>query len=607
MQEKVAYWNEVASRYVSWMKPWEQVFSGGFVQGQVTWFAGGKLNVSSNCLDRHLETLAEKPALIWEGDSEEQHQVWTFKALHREVCKLANGLKSLGIGKGDAVGIYMPMIPQAAIAMLACTRIGAVHAVVFAGFSSHALKQRLEAAACKLLITADSYQRGGKLVSLKQQADEADFCRNLVVKHQNSLVNFDPRRDIWWDELVNNQSDYCPPQPMDAEDPLFILYTSGSTGKPKGLVHTTGGYLVQTALTHDYVFGCKPGEIFWCTADVGWITGHSYVVYGPLCNGITTLMYEGVPTWPDAGRNWRIIDKHQVNVFYTAPTAIRTLMGAGDNWLNDSSRKSLRLLGTVGEPINPEVWQWYQQKVGLNRCPVVDTWWQTETGAIMISPTYQDTGVKPGAASRPLPGIVPVLLNDKGEEIQGSGKGLLAIKYPWPSLARTIAGDHQRYQETYFLNGYYMTGDGATRDSDGDYWITGRVDDVLNVSGHRIGTAEIESALLCHPKIAEAAVVGVPHEIKGQGIFAYVVLKQGMQEYQTLIEELKETVKTEISAIAKPDVIQFVSELPKTRSGKIMRRILRAIASKAVEHVHELGDLSTLANPHVVEHLIKSK
>jgi acetyl-CoA synthetase len=602
------FWAKIAKEYVDWYTPWRTVRQGGFEQGDIQWFLGGKLNISFNCIDRHLPSKSNQVAIIWEGDNEQDRTSLTFAELHQEVCLMANALKSLGVRKGDVVAIYLPMIPEAAISMLACARIGAVHTVVFAGFSPHALRQRLEASHCRVLITADGFQRGGKLFSLKSQADEASAgldIKTLIIKHSNTPVAFENSRNVWWHEVKQRVSTHCEPEIMDAEDPLFILYTSGSTGKPKGLVHTTGGYLVQSAYSHHLIFQCQSEDVFWCTADVGWITGHSYVVYGPLCNGTTTLMFAGVPTWPNPDRCWKIIDEHQVSVFYTAPTAIRALKRAGDQWLDGSSRQSLRLLGSVGEPINPEVWQWYQQHVGLGRCPIVDTWWQTETGAIMICPQGDLRQEKPGSAGQPLPGIHPVLLNDHGHEIEGVGEGALAIKYPWPSIARTVAGDHQRYQETYLFHGYYLTGDGAKRDADGDYWLCGRIDDVLNVSGHRLGTAEIESALVSHPLVAEAAVVGIPHPIKGQGIQAFVSLKSNSHPQDQLQEELMEVVKTEISAIAKPDVIQFVADLPKTRSGKIMRRLLRLIASNTVSRMDELGDLSTLANPQVIEDLLK--
>lgn len=601
------FWADAATRYVSWMSPWKTVQQGGFEQGDVQWFVEGKLNVSVNCLDRHLPTKANQVAILWEGDNEEDKQSLTYAALYQDVCRMANVLKTLGIKKGDTVAIYLPMIPEAAISMLACARIGAVHTVIFAGFSAQALGQRIKASSCKLLITADGYQRGGKTFALKQNADEASLgldLKTLVIKHNNNPVPFNARSNYWWHTLKQNVSPHCEPEAMDAEDPLFILYTSGSTGQPKGLVHTTGGYLVQVAQSHHHIFNCKANEVFWCTADVGWITGHSYVVYAPLCNGITTLMFGGIPTWPDAARCWRMIDKYFVNVFYTAPTAIRALKRAGDEWLSTTSRKSLRLLGTVGEPINPEVWEWYQQSVGLGQTEVVDTWWQTETGAIMLSPQMNHKSVKPGAACQPLPGIFPVLLDDDGKELNDTAEGALAIKYPWPAMARTIAGDHTRYRNTYLKNGYYLSGDGALRDKDGDYWISGRIDDVLNVSGHRLGTAEIESALLTHDHIAEAAVIGVPHPVKGLAIHAFVSLKRGKHIHEALNKELLEAVTVSIGAIARPEVIQIIHDLPKTRSGKIMRRILRMISCQHIESLEELGDLSTLANPEVVEELI---
>lgn len=602
------FWSEIAKQTVDWIKPFTKTLEGDLHHGNVTWFEDGQLNVSANCLDRHLPHKADQAAIIWENDAGDEDRTITYGQLHEEVCRMSNVLKKLGLKKGDVAAIYMPMIPEAAMAMLACARIGVVHTVVFAGFSAHALRQRLIASDCKLLITADSFQRGGKEVALKAQADEATqelSIKTLVVKHKKTPVSFDKTKNYWWHELRQVVDAVCPPEPMYAEDPLFILYTSGSTGQPKGVVHTTGGYLVQTAYTHHLIFGCKEGEVFWCTADVGWVTGHTYVVYGPLCNGITTLMFVGIPNWPDPSRNWQIVDKHQVNVLYTAPTAIRALMKTGNDWLKSSSRQSLRLLGTVGEPINPEAWHWYHEAVGEGRCNIVDTWWQTETGSTMISATRANPRQKPGSATQPIPGIVPVLLNEKGEEIKGEDTGFLAIKYPWPSLARTIAGDHDRYRKIYLSKGYYITGDGARRDEDGDYWITGRVDDVINVSGHRLGSAEIESALVSHPAVAEAAVVGFPHDLKGQGIYAYVILKVGYKDTQSLKDELMQMVKKEISAIAIPEVIHFVPDLPKTRSGKIMRRILRKIAGKEVEHIDELGDLTTLSNPNVVEALMK--
>lgn len=601
------FWSQVAREKVDWIKPWDSALSGDLQQGDIQWFAGGKLNVATNCLDRHLANKANHPALIWEGDDEHQDKTLSFAQLHQEVCKMSNVLKKLGIKKGDVVSIYLPMIPEAAIAMLACARIGAVHTVIFAGFSAHALRQRLIASKSACLITVNSFQRGGKNVPTKEHVDEATHGLNLktliIVKHGQDNLELN-ENEAWWHELKEQVDAQCEPEPMDAEDPLFILYTSGSTGQPKGVVHTTGGYLVQAAFTHQHVFNCQANDVFWCTADIGWITGHSYVVYGSLANGITSLMYEGIPTWPNPDRNWNIIDKHKVSVFYTAPTAIRALMKAGDQWLDSSSRSSLRILGSVGEPINPEAWQWYYQKVGKNNCPIVDTWWQTETGTIMLSPHWNETSFKPGSARHPIPGIVPVLLDEQYQEISGPGEGLLAIKYPWPSMARTIAGDHKRYCMTYLSKGYYITGDGAKRDKDGDYWITGRVDDVINVSGHRLGTAEIESALITHPAVAEAGVVGMPHELKGQGIYAFVVLKQNAVTNEQLTTALINTVKEVIGPIAKPDVIRFVSDLPKTRSGKIMRRILRKVACNEVSSLEDLGDLSTLADPDVVRELL---
>ncbi|STX27654.1 acetyl-CoA synthetase [Legionella beliardensis] len=610
-EQRDSFWNGLAKQYVDWMAPWDKVSSGDFTSGNIQWFINGKLNVSANCLDKHLPTKGNHTAILWEGDNEHEQKSLTFAELHQEVCLMANGLKSLGIKKGDTVAIYLPMIPEAIMAMLACTRIGAIHTVVFAGFSATALRQRLEASQCKLLITSDSYQRGGKLFPLKLHADEASESLNLktlVIKHSQAPVSFDPVTNYWWHDIKATVDANCTPEMMDAEDPLFILYTSGSTGKPKGLVHTTGGYLVQVAYSFQQIFAPKADDVFWCTADIGWITGHSYLIYGPLCNGITTLVFGGVPTWPDPARCWKMIDKYQVNIFYTAPTAIRALKRAGDQWLDNTSRQSLRLLGSVGEPISPEVWLWYYEKVGAKRCLIVDTWWQTETGSIMLSPqdkTLQT--VKPGCACQPLPGIYPVLLDENYHEIAGAAEGILAIKYPWPSLARTIAGDHPRYRANYFHNGYYITGDGAHRDAESDYWISGRIDDVLNVSGHRLGTAEIESALIAHPDVAEVAVVGVPHAIKGQGIYAFVSLQEGCKPSAKLQDTLIENTKAAIGAIAKPDTIQWVHDLPKTRSGKIMRRVLRLIASDSVNALEELGDLSTLANPQAIEELFKEK
>lgn len=607
-EQAKTFWDETAKRVVQWDKPWHTLLSGGFEQGDVQWFLGGKLNVSSNCLDRHLPHHHHKTAIIYEGDEPSQTAHITFGALHQDVCRMANVLKSLNITKGSRVGIYLPMIPEAAIAMLACARIGAVHTVVFAGFSPQSLKMRLEAAECSLLITANAYQRGGKSFALKAQADEATLSlalKTLVIAHTDAPCPFDPARDVWWHEAREHVSADCEAQPMDAEDPLFILYTSGSTGKPKGLVHTTGGYLVQAAFSHDHLFQCQQDDVFWCTADIGWITGHTYVIYGALCNGVTTLMFSGVPNWPTPARCFEIIDAHHVSVFYTAPTAIRALKRAGDQWLDSSHRDSLRLLGSVGEPINPEVWEWYKKAVGKNRCPIIDTWWQTETGAAMLAPPSITHREKPGAACQPLPGIYPVLLDEQFNEVEGEGSGALAIRHPWPAIARTVLGSHARYKASYFKNGYYLTGDGSHRDKEGDYWITGRLDDVLNVSGHRIGSAEIENVVVQHPKVAEAAAIGLPHDIKGEAIALFVSLKPGQTLDDTLVTALQALIVKSIGKIAKPDTIQAVSDLPKTRSGKIMRRILRKIASHEAQTIEELGDLSTLANPEIVEKLLK--
>lgn len=605
------FWAEMAHSFVSWDKPWKQVVSYDFEQGETQWFSGGKLNVSYNCIDRHLPARADQTAFIWEGDDPQDSQHITYAQLKDHVCRLANTLKARGVSKGDRVCIYMPMIPEAAYAMLACTRIGAVHSVVFGGFSPEALKDRILDSDCRILITADEGLRGSKSVPLKANADKAlAYCLNvhtcLVVKRTGGAIEWQDDRDIWYHETVAQADVDCPCESMDAEDPLFILYTSGSTGKPKGVLHTTGGYLLQTAMTFKYVFDYREDEVFWCTADVGWVTGHSYIVYGPLANGATSLIFEGVPTYPDAGRCWEVIDKHQVNTFYTAPTAIRALHAMGDEPVTRSSRSSLRLLGSVGEPINPEAWEWYYNVVGDGRCPIVDTWWQTETGAHMITPMPGATDLKPGSASFPFFGVELALLNEDGSEIEGAGAGYLVIKSSWPSQIRSIYGDHQRMIDTYFKTypGYYFTGDGASRDADGYYWITGRVDDVLNVSGHRMGTAEVESALVLHPLIAEAAVVGFPHDIKGQGIYAYVTPMQGVETSEELRAELIALCATEIGAIAKPDIIQWAPGLPKTRSGKIMRRILRKIAENELD---SLGDTSTLADPSVVESLVANR
>lgn len=611
IEDPDSYWSEQATKFLSWDEPWHTVSNCDLKEGKAEWFAGGKLNVSYNCIDRHLPEKAEQTALIWEGDNPNDSKNITYTELKSQVCKLANALKARGVKKGDRVCIYMPMIPEAVFAMLACTRIGAVHSVVFGGFSPEALKDRILDSDCQTLITADEGVRSGKFVPLKSNADKAlASCPNvhtcLVVKRTGSDISWVEDRDQWYHIATDQADSECAPVSMDAEDPLFILYTSGSTGKPKGVVHCTGGYLLQAASTFKYTFDYRDGEVFWCTADVGWVTGHSYIVYGPLANGATSLIFEGVPTYPDAGRCWEVVDKHQVNIFYTAPTAIRALHAVGDEPVTRSSRASLRLLGSVGEPINSEAWEWYYQTVGDSRCPIVDTWWQTETGGHMITPLPGAHSMKPGAASFPFFGINLALLNEDGSEVEGEGSGYLTVKSSWPGQIRTIYGDHQRMIDTYFSQypGYYFTGDGAKRDADGYYWITGRVDDVLNVSGHRMGTAEVESALDLHEHVAEAAVVGFPHDIKGQGIYAYVTLMNDTEPSDELRAELLALCTAEIGAIAKPDVIQWAPGLPKTRSGKIMRRILRKIAENELEN---LGDLSTLADPSVVEHLIENR
>ncbi len=605
------FWAEMANSFLSWDKTWDTVVDYDFRRGHAEWFAGGKLNVSYNCIDRHLPQRAEQTALIWEGDDPADSKHITYAELKDNVCRVANTLKARGVQKGDRVCIYMPMIPEAAYAMLACTRIGAVHSVVFGGFSPEALKDRILDSDCQTVITADEGVRGGKPVPLKANTDKAlASCPNvhtcIVVKRTGANIDWDDPRDIWYHDSVDLADTDCPPESMDAEDPLFILYTSGSTGKPKGVLHTTGGYLLQAAMTFKYTFDYREGDVYWCTADVGWVTGHTYILYGPLANGAISLMFEGVPTYPDAGRCWEVVDKHQVNIFYTAPTAIRALQAVGDNPVTRSSRASLKLLGTVGEPINPEAWEWYYEVVGDSRCPIVDTWWQTETGAHMITPLPGATDLKPGSATLPFFGVQLALLDEEGREIEGAGAGYLVVKASWPSQIRTVYGDHQRMIDTYFSTypGYYFTGDGASRDEDGYYWITGRVDDVLNVSGHRMGTAEVESALVLHDDIAEAAVVGFPHDIKGQGIYAYVTPMQGVDPDDKLREELIALCVQEIGAIAKPDVIQWAPGLPKTRSGKIMRRILRKIAENELDN---LGDTSTLADPSVVENLIVNR
>ena len=605
-----SFWAEQARSTLTWSTPFSSVVESNLREGQAKWFADGSLNVTVNCIDRHLPDRADQAAIIWEGDEPTDSLTITYSELSTRVNVMANILKSRGVKKGDRVCIYMPMIPEAAYAMLACARIGAIHSVVFGGFSPGALRDRILDANCESVITADEGVRGGKTIPLKHNVDLAvKECPNvhtvLVVPRTGADMMMVPERDVDYAAAAINASDDCPPEAMNAEDPLFILYTSGSTGKPKGVLHTTAGYLLGAAMTHRYVFDYKDGDIYWCTADVGWVTGHSYIVYGPLANGAVTLMFEGVPTYPDAGRFWQIIDKHAVNIFYTAPTALRSLMGLGDDFVTKSSRSSLRLLGSVGEPINPEAWEWYFHVVGDSRCPIVDTWWQTETGAIMITPLPGAIALKPGSATLPFFGVEPVLLDAEGQELEGEASGNLAIRSSWPSQIRTVYGDHKRCVDTYFSTypGYYFTGDGARRDADGYYWITGRVDDVLNVSGHRMGTAEVESALVLHPAVAEAAVVGYPHDVKGQGIYCFVTLMQGTEGTDELRQALEQMVRTEIGAIAKPDILQWAPALPKTRSGKIMRRILRKIAENELD---QLGDTSTLADPSVVDDLIQN-
>lgn len=605
------FWAEQAGKLIHWHKPWKSVCRSDFRKAETSWFAGAKLNVAFNCIDRHLDRRGEQTAIIWEGDEPTDDKHITYRELHSHVCKLANALKRRGVVKGDRVCIYMPMIPEATYAMLACARIGAVHSVVFGGFSPESLKDRILDSDCQTVITADEGVRGGKTIPLKANVDAAlENCPGVhsvfVVRRTNAEVGWVDERDICYHKITAAESDQCEVELMDAEDPLFILYTSGSTGKPKGVLHTTAGYLLGACITHKYVFDYHDGDVYWCTADVGWVTGHSYIVYGPLANGAITLMFEGIPTYPDASRFWQVIDKHQVNIFYTAPTAIRALMALGDEPVACSSRSSLTLLGSVGEPINPEAWEWYYHVVGDARCAIVDTWWQTETGAIMITPMPGVTDLKPGSASTPFFGVTAALLDADGKELAGAATGNLVLCQSWPSQIRSIYGDHQRCIDTYFKTypGYYFTGDSARRDSDGYYWITGRVDDVINVSGHRLGTAEIESALVLHAQVAEAAVVDYPHDIKGQGIYAYVTLMTGIEESEELRAELAKFVGKEIGAFARPEIIQFAPSLPKTRSGKIMRRILRKIAANELEN---LGDITTLAEPAVVDHLIENR
>ena len=605
------FWSEQAKQFLQWNKPWHTVMNYDYPTGFIRWFEGGTLNVSVNCVDRHLETRADQIALIWEGDNPAHDKKITYRQLHEDVCKFANVLKELGVKKGDRVCIYLPMISEAASVMLACTRIGAIHSVVFGGFSAEALKDRILDSDCQYVVCADEGYRGGKTIAIKANVDiAASLCPQLkkviVIKNTGNPVDWHEHRDIWYQQAMSEASGICPAEEMQAEDPLFILYTSGSTGKPKGILHSTGGYLLYSAMTHKYVFDYHDGDIYWCTADIGWVTGHSYMIYGPLCNGATTLLFEGVPTYPEADRFWRVIDKHQVNIFYTAPTAIRALMAQGNDFVNRTDRSSLRILGSVGEPINPEAWEWYYHIVGNEACPIVDTWWQTETGGILITPLPGVTALKPGSATLPFFGIIPEIMDNEGQIMEGEASGILVISRPWPGQARSLYGDHQRFVETYFKNypGYYFAGDGANRDADGYFWITGRVDDVINVSGHRMGTAEVESALVLHPLVAEAAVVGYPHDIKGQGIYAYVTLNAGVIPSEELRLELIALVRSEIGAIANPDIIQWAVGLPKTRSGKIMRRILRKVAANELDN---LGDISTLADPAVVDDIIKHR
>ena len=605
------FWAEEAKR-IAWIKPPTRIKNTSF-QGDVSikWFEDGMLNASASCVDRHLATNGDTTAIIWEGDDPSQSRHVTYRELHDQVCRLANGMKSLGVRRGDVVTIYLPMVPEAAVAMLACARIGAIHSVVFGGFSTDSLANRIQDCGSTLLITADEGRRGGRKVPLKTNADAAlascpSVASVIVVSVTGATVPMQPGRDHDYTALLQAASPDCPPEPMSAEDPLFILYTSGSTGKPKGVLHTTGGYMVWASYTHEKVFDYRPGEVYWCTADVGWVTGHTYILYGPLANGATTLMFEGIPNYPDSSRFWQVVDKHKVNIFYTAPTAIRALMREGEGPVKKTSRASLRLLGSVGEPINPEAWLWYYNVVGEQRCPIVDTWWQTETGGILISPLPGATALKPGSATLPLPGVKPLLVDGDGKELPGATEGNLCISDSWPGQMRTVFGDHERFVQTYFstFKGLYFTGDGARRDADGYYWITGRVDDVINVSGHRMGTAEVESALVAHPKVAEAAVVGFPHDLKGQGIYAYVTLNADEEPTEALRKELVAWVRKEIGPIASPDAIQWAPGLPKTRSGKIMRRILRKIAANETDG---LGDTSTLADPGVVTDLVDNR
>ena len=612
--EQEKFWAEQGKR-IDWIKPYTKVKDTSFNEDNlhVKWFYDGVLNPSANCLDRHLETRGDQVAIIWEGDDPNEDEKITYSDLYQRVCRFANGLKSLGVQKGDRVTIYLPMIPEIAISMLACSRIGAIHSVIFGGFSPESIAGRIQDCESTYIITSDEGVRGGRKIPLKKNVDQAierlgpnQINNVIVVNRTGESIDWFKERDIWYHDLIEDQPTDCEPEPMNAEDPLFILYTSGSTGKPKGVLHTAGGYLVYASMTHQYVFDYHEGDIYWCTADCGWITGHSYIVYGPLSNGATTLIFEGLPNYPNASRHWEICDKHQVNIYYTAPTAIRALMREGNEPVNKTSRKSIRLLGTVGEPINPEAWHWYHEVVGDGRCPIVDTWWQTETGGILLTPLPGATTLKPGSATRPFFGIEPIIVDNDGNVLEGACEGILCIKDSWPGQMRTVYGDHQRFIDTYFKSypGLFFTGDGCRRDEDGYYWITGRVDDVINVSGHRLGTAEVESALVEHDDVAEAAVVGYPHDIKGQGIYAYVTLKLGIETTQDLHKELISFVRNEIGPIATPDLLQWAPSLPKTRSGKIMRRILRKIAAN--EH-DQLGDTSTLADPTVVDDLIDNR
>lgn len=608
VEDPEGFWGKIAGHF-SWSKKWDKVLKWNFKEPKIEWFLNGKLNITENCLDRHLETSGDKIALLWEpNDSKEPHRTLTYRQLFVEVCRFANVLKTLGIQKGDRICLYMPMIPELVVAVLACARIGAIHSVVFAGFSARALADRVHDASCRLVITSDGGHRGPKTIALKEIVDEAlkscpsvEHC--VVYKHTGQTIPWQNNRDLWWRDLMANTKDYCEPEIMDAEDPLFILYTSGSTGQPKGVLHTTAGYMVFTAYSFLNVFQYEPRDVFWCTADVGWVTGHSYLVYGPLLNAATQVMFEGIPTYPDAGRFWQVIDKYKVNQFYTAPTALRALMGFGDNFVTPYDLSSLKVLGTVGEPINAEAWHWYNEKIGKKRCPIVDTWWQTETGGILISPLAGITRTKPSFATLPLPGVEPVIVDENGKELLGNNVfGNLCLKTPWPAILRTTYGDHERCRQNYFSTypGFYFTGDGCRRDEDGYYRITGRVDDVINVSGHRLGTAEIENAINEHDAVIESAVVGYPHEIKGQGIYAYVICEQEVSDVEMMRQQILAKVVEMIGPIAKPDKIQFVRGLPKTRSGKIMRRILRKIAEGDSSH---LGDVSTLLDPSIVEEI----